>query len=309
VQLLTLSLSLNWPRSFWVWAAASLLAVPLALIALVTYWLTYTPIPFGDADWYATALPALTSDAPLYDPSKLGPHPLQRPVFWDQAPSTALFALLLLLPGGPILWGLVMAASLFGGLAIVWPRIGVATLVAAPALLVWFPVTSAIAWANINSLVFLMLAIAWRFPRAAGWAIGIAAAAKLIPILGVFWLAGRRDWRGAAIALAIPIVATAVVLAWKGPDTLIDFITLRANQWNPEQGLRWGLVQATGMSPAAALGMAGTVALVAYRRASFTLAVMAMLVSIPVMHAHYLTWMLVPLLGATARPGVRRGTS
>jgi hypothetical protein len=203
-----------------------------------------------------------------------------------------------MLPGGKWVWGLLMAGALILGLSLLLPRGKTLWRVLLVAVLIsWFPITSALVWANINSLVFLLLALAWRFPGVAGWAIGVAAAAKLVPILGVFWLAGRRDWRGAAIALAVPIAATAVILVWTGPETLIDFVTLRANQWTPEQGLKWGLVEATGIAPAWALVVGIGVACVAFFRRSFALAVFAMLLSVPVMHAHYFTWALVPMLG------------
>ena len=251
-----------------------------------------------DVEWYQTALPALTSEAPLYDPAKLAPHQLQPPPYWAHAPSTALFASFLLLPGGELLWGIIMAASVIVGLVLVWPRIGLlGTLLLASALVVWYPIVTALTKGNLNALIFLMLAIALRFPRAAGWAIGIATAAKVAPVLGVAWLLGRRDWRGVAIALAIPILATLVVLVWKGPDTLIDFIILRANESKPDQAGRIGVVATLGVSPMVALVLGGIVALLAWWRASFTLAVAAMLISIPVMHSHYWTWMLVPALG------------
>ena len=143
------------------------------------------------------------SDVPLYPPDKLKPHELALPPYWNQPPTTALFSLLLLLPGERWTWGAIMVAFVLVGLGILWPRVGPgAVFLLLPVLLVWLPVPSALAWANVNAMVFGLLAIAWRFPRAAGWAIGVAAAVKLVPILGVAWLlVGKRDWRGAGIAV------------------------------------------------------------------------------------------------------------
>lgn len=246
-------------------------------------------VTFSDTEWYAKVLPALTSDAPLYDPRKVGVHPLEPPPFWNQAPSTALFASILLLPAGQWLWGGLMAASVIGGLVLVWPRIGLAgTLVLLPAILLWYPVVTGLTKGNLNSLIFGLLAVAIRFPHLAGWAFGIGAAAKLSPILGVAWLLGRRDLRGAVIAIAIPLVATAVVLAWKGPDTLVDFLVLRAGEYKLDQGGRISL-HLLGLTPNVALVLAGGVALVALWRASFTLVVVAMLMTAPVMHSHFWT--------------------
>ncbi len=290
--------ALTRPVDWRIYGLAAVAALVVVLVSLSS-WTTVDPSRlFTDVEWYQKALPALTSDAPLYDPEKLAPHQLQPPPFWNQAPSTALFASFLLLPEGKLLWGVIMAASVIGGLVLVWPRIGLlGTLLLASALVVWFPIVTALTKGNLNALIFLMLAIALRFPRAAGWAIGVATAAKLAPVLGVAWLLGRRDWRGATIALVIPILATLVVLVWKGPDTLIDFVILRANESKLDQQGRIGVVTTLGVSPTVGLVLGGIVALLAWWRASFTLAVVAMLISIPVMHSHYWTWLLVPALG------------
>jgi hypothetical protein len=294
------------------WRAYGAVVVAVLMIAVVSLPGLMSVDPsrlFSDTDWYRTALPALTSDAPLYDPAKVGPHRLEPPPFWNLAPSTALFASLLLLPGGELLWGLLMAGSVIAGLVLVWPRIGIAgTLLLAALILAWYPTVTALTKGNLNSLIFLMLAVAFRFPRAAGWAIGIATAAKIVPVLGVAWLLGKRDWRGAAVALAVPILATAVVMIWKGPETLVDFIVLRATESKPDQGGRIGVVASLGISPTVALALGSAVAILAWRRASFTLAVAAMLVSIPVMHSHYWTWALVPLLGIGIPRLMRRPT-
>jgi alpha-1,2-mannosyltransferase len=293
-----MQVALTRPLDWRIYGLAAVAALVVVLVSLPSWSTVHPSRLFTDVEWYEQALPALTSDAPLYDPAKLEPHELQPPPFWNQAPSTAFFASFLLLPGGNVLWGVIMAASVIGGLVLVWPRIGLlGTMLLASALVFWFPIVTALTKGNLNALIFLMLAIALRFPRAAGWTIGIAAAAKLAPVLGVAWLLGKRDWRGAAIALAIPILATLVVLVWKGPDTLVDFFVLRANESKLDQQGRIGVVATLGVSPTVALVLGGLVALLAWWRASFTLAVVAMLISIPVMHSHYWTWLLVPALG------------
>ena len=50
--------------------------VPLGILAVVVYFRLFPPILFGDADYYASALPALVGDAPLYDPRLFAPHVL-----------------------------------------------------------------------------------------------------------------------------------------------------------------------------------------------------------------------------------------
>jgi hypothetical protein len=278
------------------WAYAFPVSVLLTALVIQTYASVNLARLFSDTDWYAAVLPALTSDAPMYDPAKVGVHPLQPPPFWNQAPSTALFASLLLLPGGTWLWGGLMAASVIGGLVLIWPRIGLAgTMILAPAILLWFPVFTALTKGNLNALIFGLLAVSIRFPHIAGLALGIGAAAKLSPILGVAWLVGRRDWRGAAMAIAIPLVATALVILWKGSDTLVDFLVLRAGEYKADPGGRIGL-HLLGISPTVGLVLAAATASLAVWRASFTLAVAAMLMTAPVMHSHFWTWALVPLL-------------
>lgn len=291
------------PKSIplWPWGLSAFLTLPLAVAALIMFERVSGFFLFGDAEWYAAAVPALFSDQPLYDPTRLGPHEMSfvGSAYWNQPPSTALFSLLMALPGGRWLWGAIMVAFVLLGLGLLWPRVGLGgTLLLGPVLLVWLPVSSALAWGNINALVFGLLALALRFPRAAGWAIGIAAAAKLVPILGVAWLIGKRDWRSALIALAIPLAATLVVVIWKGPDTVGDFVSLRLNEAHPPgERPRWNPVEILGLPDWLAYASAFVLTLLAIRFASLSLAITAMLMSVPALHAHYLIWLLIPILG------------
>lgn len=281
------------------WGYVGLLTVPLAVAGLITWHVNYGVVLFGDVDWYAAGLRSLLSDGPLYDPTKLALHVAQRPSYWNQAPSTALLTLVMLAPRGDWLWGLLMLAGVVVGLGLIWPPVGPGgALLLVPVVMLLPPVTSAMAGANVNGLVFGLLAAAWRFPRLAGWAVGIAAAAKLVPILAVAWLIGRRDWRGAGIALAVLTVTTFIVLAWKGPETLVDFIVLRLNEMPPSDGVtRWGLTEVLGMSAPWAYAIAGLLVIAAARNASFSLSILAMLASVTTLHVHYLTWLMVPLFG------------
>jgi hypothetical protein len=285
------------------------ITIPLAVIALITFGRETQFVLFGDADWYAAALPALFSDGPLYDPSTLGPHEFAFPAYWNQPPSTALFSLLMVLPGGRWLWGAVMIAFVVLGLMLLWPRVGLGgSMLLLPVLLVWLPVPSAMAWANINALVFGLLALAWRFPRAAGWAIGVAAAAKLVPVLGVAWLIGKRDWRNAGIALAVLSAATLVVVIWKGPTTIGDFVSVRLNELTPPGARpRWNPVELLGLPDWVAYASAALLALLAVRLASLSISIVAMLVAVPALHAHYLTWLLIPILGIWIPWSLERG--
>jgi len=287
------------PIPLWPWGIAGLITVPLAVAALVMFGRISEFVVFGDADWYATAIPALFSDGPLYDPSKLLPHEFAFPPYWNQPPSTAAFALILGLPEGRWLWGGLCVASVLLGLLILWPRVGPGgALLLLPVLLVWLPVPSALAWANVNAIVFALLAMAWRFPRAAGLSIGLAAALKLVPIIGVAWLLGRRDWRNAAIATGIFLTATLVIVAVKGPETISDFLLLRLNETTPPGARpRWNPVELFNLPDWIAYSGSAILTILAIVYASLSLAIIAMLVAVPALHAHYLTWLLVPILG------------
>jgi alpha-1,2-mannosyltransferase len=296
------------------WAYLALLTVPLAIAGLVVWYATHGVILFGDIDWYRTALPGLLSDQPLYDPEKLQPHVLERPPFWNQPPSTALFTLVLLVPEGGWIWGLIMVVGVVMGLVVMWPRVGPGgTVLLAPVLLLWPPVPAALAWANVNGLVFGLLALAWRFPRLAGLTIGLAAALKLLPILAVAWLLGKRDWRNAALAVVLPVVATLIVVAWDGFSTLSDFVVLQLNERAPQGTLVWSFTRALGLPAWAGFAAALLLTAAAWRFASLSLSILAMLVSLAWIHPHYLTWILLPLLGAwlpwlisALNPGSRR---
>jgi hypothetical protein len=56
-------------------------------------------------------------------------------------------------------------------------------------------------------------------------------------------------------------------------------------------------LHAIGFSPLVGYGVAAVLSVAAVRYASFSLAVIAMLISVPVPHLHYWIWLLVPLLG------------
>ncbi len=273
------------------------LTVPLSIGAVVIWFRVHPPLLFGDVAYYESALAALVSDAPLYDPATFAPHVLRPPPFWDQAPSMAVIASLLLLPGGGLLWGLAMVLCVLAGLVILLPRVGPGGVaLMAPVLIALPPVLEAMAWANNSALAFAALAVAWRWPRHAGWAIGVATAAKLIPVLMVAWLVGRRDWRGVLIALGIPAALTAVAMVLVDPWVVVDFIRVRLAQEPLPRVQRWGLSD-WGAPEALTWVLAFGVAVLAAWRASFSLAVVAVMLVAPATHMHYLVMPLVPAIG------------
>lgn len=286
------------------WGLTGLVTVPLGIVALVTYLRVHPPIIFGDIGYYSSALRALTGDAPLYDPASLQPHVLPPPPFWDQAPSTAIFSGFLLLPGAEWIWGLGLAACVIAAVAILMPPLGGGVVMYAPVMMALPPVVESLAWGNLSALVLLMLAVAIRWPRHAGWAIGLAAAAKVVPVLGVAWLVGRRDWRNAIVALAIPGVMTLVAVLLTAPSVVVDFVIVRLNHSPPPDVVRWGLAD-FGVPLVVTWVVAFGVAALSVRFASFSLAVIAMLLASPGLHMHQIAVILVPAL-AIWLPGIAR---
>lgn len=272
-------------------------AIGLMVVAILAElaWMSHTIYPaFGDLIWYRTSLPALLGDAPLYDPATLNPHIMALPAFWNQAPSLAPFTIVL--ADAPWLWIGTCLASLVVGLVLIWPRVSPAvTVILLALLLLSDPMRSAIWFANVNTVVFALLAVALRFPRYAGWAIGLAAAIKLVPLLGVAWLIGKRDWRGAGIAVGVLVALTGVTVVLEGPSVIPDFIAQRLNEYDPAP--KAISLYAFGFSPVVGYVLAAVLSVLAVRYASFSLAVIAMLVSVPILHSHYWIWLLVPVLG------------
>lgn len=276
--------------------AAGFLSV--ALVAVVALWLAgiASPYWFGDADWYAAALPAVHGNVPLYDAVVLAPHVAARPVHFNLPPAMALLAPIA--EWGRLPWGLFMAASLISGLALVWPRLRRPwDLVMAGVIVTSIPFLSAVVFANVNSLIFLLFAVALRWPRTAGTAIGIAAALKVAPVFAFAWLVGRRDWSGLAIGLMVAVGLTLVAALLVDPRAIIDFVIVRLNELPRPGPLAPGLAS-LGAPPVAGYALALGIAAVAAVRRSLLLAIIACLVSVPVLHAHYWTWLLVPVLGS-----------
>ena len=229
--------TLQWIRSPSVARPRTLLASrvigigALGAVAAAALWLAWVAVPewFGDADWYAAALPAVQGDAPLYDPLTLVPHVAARPVHFNLPPAMALLSPIAGM--GRLPWGLLMLACLLAGLALVWPRLRQPwDLLMAGVVVTSLPFLSAVVFANVNSLIVLLLAVGVRWPRVAGTALGIAAALKVAPIFAFAWLIARRDWRGVLTGLAVAAGLTVGAALVVDPNALVDFVVVRLNE-------------------------------------------------------------------------------
>ncbi len=299
------------------WRAAARLAAAIALVALGATTLLVAaqvqPIWFGDADWYAAGVRAIGGGQPLYPAAYLQPHVAVRPPAFNQPPAAVLLAPLAAL--GRVPWGALMAVALLAGIALAWPRLpGVWGWVLAGAVMIWIPVPDAVIWATLNSVVLLLLAVAVRWPRQAGWAIGAAAALRLAPVFLFAWLIGRRDWRGVLTAAGVAIGLTLLAAALTSPSVLWDFVVVR---WFEAPQPHFGefSLATLGLPPAVGYVVAAGLAILAMRRASLSLSILAALVAVPDLHYHYWILLLVPLLrlgehpyavdGETLRAGAR----
>lgn len=164
------------------------------------------------------------------------------------------------------------------------------------ALVGFWPLWSALIWSNINSLVFLLLAVAYRWPRHAGSTIGAAAAIKASPVLLLAVLIGRRNWRQVGIALATAAALTLTAVTLTGPRTLLEFVRVQLHETHPALDYGWSASEFLPETVVVllALGLAG-VAVV--RRGSWAWALSGTLVLIPTLWLHYWIWALVPILG------------
>lgn len=272
-------------------------AAVFAGLSAAAFFTILPPAWFWDVYWYAEALPALTSDAPLYPPEWLEDHVTGYVPHYNLPPATALFAPLAAL--GRLPWGLLMLGCLVAALVLMWPRLRPAhSLLLAAALIAWWPLLEAAAWANINSLVLLLLAVAWRWPRHAGVALGAAAAFKAAPILLLSILIGRREWRQLALALATGAGLTLLAAAFAGPESLWHFVILQLHETQPDHW--WRLSASEFMPQWAAWLLALALAAAACIRGSWGFAVAAVLVAVPTLHMLYWIWLLVPALGTLA---------
>lgn len=278
--------------------SAGLIAV--GALGIVALWVTGSIVRhwFGDADWYAAALPAVQGHAPLYHAVMLEPHVATRPVHFNLPPATALLAPIAAF--GHMTWGMLMLACLLAGLALVWPHLPHPwDLVLGAAVVTSVPFLSAVIWANVNSLVLLLFAVAVRWPRVAGTAIGVATALKVAPIFAFAWLIGRRDWRGVATGLAVTIGLTLGAAILVDPHAIVDFIVVRLNEVPRPEELAVSVTM-VGLPVVAGYLLAVVLAGVAVMRRSLLWAILACIASVPQIHVHYWTWLLVPLLASGA---------
>jgi alpha-1,2-mannosyltransferase len=214
-----------------------------------------------------------------------------------------------------VVWSILNGAALVAALWVV----GVRDWRCYVAFLASLPVLNTLALGQMNGLLVLAIAFAWRFRDRAvlgGAAAGLAIALKLLAWPLVFWFLFTRRFRAALVSLATAAALTLgswAVIGFRGLTTYPSLVAADAKAFEDQAhsivtlAVRVGL-SATGGRALAALATFSLLALV-YRESragraneafTFGVALLAGLLGSPVLHQHYLVVTFLAL--AAARP-------
>ncbi len=303
------------PAVRWEWVARGLLiALPLVMAVIVLSLNGAGPsygFDFRGGTWAAAhAILAGRSPYPTTDA-----HALLRELnAYIPPPLFALIALpLTVLPWAAAIacWNLLCVLAFLGALRLVEVR----DWRLYPLAICAFPVISSIGFGQVEGLMALALAAAWRWrdsPRGAA-AVGALIAAKLVLWPLAIWLLLTRGARRAGVALAAAgglLLASWACIGFHGLAAYPKLLAADADAFRARtQSLTSALMRA-GLAavPAEllAIGAAALLAVAIVRRARardeglFLAAVTFALLASPLMEMHYLTLLLIPL--AIARP-------
>jgi alpha-1,2-mannosyltransferase len=214
-----------------------------------------------------------------------------------------------------VVWSILNGAALVAALWVV----GVRDWRCYVAFLASLPVLNTLALGQMNGLLVLAIAFAWRFRDRAvlgGAAAGLAIALKLLAWPLVFWFLFTRRFRAALVSLATAAALTLgswAVIGFRGLTTYPSLVAADAKAFEDQAhsivtlAVRVGL-SATGGRALAALATFSLLALV-YRESragtaneafTFGVALLGGLLGSPVLHQHYLVVTFLAL--AAARP-------
>lgn len=302
------------------WGGLIMLSVlALAVVfALFTVVLTLRGTEYGfdfRGLWRSGA--ALLAGHPLYPVATT--HALQYPGNALIAPPllAVLAAPFSLLPLGAAVavWNLLCLGSLIGGLRLLGVRDGRVLVLAACS----FPAVSSIVLGQPEGLFVLAGAVAWhrRDGDAGALAVGVLIAAKLLAWPLVLWLLVTRRYRGALVA-AGSAVALLLVSWWlDGFQGLARYLGLLGRDSAVFAGrshslvalaLHLGSARPAATAVLAAGTLAASAAILRAGRGSdhawFGAMLLAGLLASPVLWAHYLLVLTVPLAAARRRPDV-----
>src|SRR5438874_452643 len=202
-----------------------------------------------------------------------------------------------------VLWSILNAAALVVALWLV----GVRDWRCYVALLASLPVLNTLALGQMNGVLVLVIAFAWRFRDRAvlgGAAAGLAIALKLLAWPLFFWLLFTRRFRAALVSLVTAVTLTLgswAVIGFRGFTTYPSLLAADAKAFEDQShslvtlAIRVGLSDTDGKVLAAFAAL--TLLLLVYRESrggaaneafTFGAALLAGLLGSPVLHQHYL---------------------
>jgi alpha-1,2-mannosyltransferase len=214
-----------------------------------------------------------------------------------------------------VVWSILNAAALLGAFWLV----GVRDWRCYVALLASLPVLNTLALGQMNGVLVLVIAFAWRFRDRAvlgGAAAGLAIALKLLAWPLFFWLLFTRRFRAALVSLVTAVTLTLgswAVIGFRGFTTYPSLLAADAKAFEDQShslvtlAIRVGLSDTDGKVLAAFAAL--TLLLLVYRESrggaaneafTFGAALLAGLLGSPVLHQHYLVVVFLAL--AIARP-------
>ena len=216
------------------------------------------------------------------------------------------------------LWCVAMAACFLAGVALLPVRPDVRWVVVIVAALDW-PLLYAVKLGQVEPLLFLGFAAAWRFmdrPAVVGAASAIGALIKVQPGLMGLWALATRRYRAAAIAIVSALVMAAAATVFTGLGswgTYLDLVRGLGGNYSTSHNFAPGAVAhlAGASDAAAAVVQWGSVAvavaalLAAYRWASPVASLQVTIVASQLLSSplrdHYAVLLLLPVAWLVSR--------
>jgi Glycosyltransferase family 87 len=288
----------------------------LVLAAIVIYVQIFSAHLWGDAHVYLAAGERLNAGHALYHLVP-GDRPIAvQPPFWTVPFLSPPFVgvawrPLAALPSevGVAIWGLAGWASMTAAAVWLWRRSPLLT--SAGLALLSIPFAMEVGLGNVNALLLggTVAVWAWRERALVGILIGVMVAAKIWPAFLLIWLVGQRKW--AAIGLAGMSFALCCLIGVAGSSVqdVVDYLQVgsgvHVSAFSPSWllGIPW-LWMAT-----AAVGAMTVIVVRRWAGASYTLAVVAMVLGSPVVNPNTYALLLAGLapIAAGLSTGRQRG--
>jgi len=289
------------------WEFACFICVPAIAIAFACWEELHAPLALEDFGIFRTAaLAVIHGHSPYVAPDPSAYLHFNRFVYPPVA--ALLFAPFAAVPSGPsaVLMFAAGVVAIFGALRVLrvrdWRCYGVA-LVSAPAI-------NSVALGALTSFLLLGAAVCWRYrdnPVVAGVATAVTALLKLfLWPLGV-WLIVTRRWRAAMICVGTGLILLLGGWAVIGFAGLRSYPTILHVLQQVEIPVSYSLVALFGLSGSAATGLTVGLSLAAIvavwaaargtdgDRRAFAVAVVASLLTTPLLWMHYLLLLFVPI--------------